>query len=245
MLQHIAWQVYDETERDIKYSRKPLALLYAVLALGRRFQPASPDDSAVSQGTRGLRYFRASRAMLDPADCHDLVSLQTLLCLILFTQTSSMMTTSYSYICMAVAAALQMGLFTEVASQELSEAEQLCRRRIFSVLNMMDTYVTTALGLPRTLRDVKSDYVLPSPTKPESISDPMAGTYAHAQLIQILARAVESNHPVTRPISQKNGFYGVEYSKISATESELEAWFNDLPQNPTNTGTPDGAMQMR
>jgi hypothetical protein len=246
-LEDIARLVYAESERESKASRKPLALIYAVLALGRRFEPAAPGDSAVSQGTRGLRYFRASRAMLDPADCQDLLSLQSLLCMILFTQTSSMMSTCYSYICMAVAASLQMGLFTEVASQELPEPERLCRRRIFSVLNMMDTYVTTALGLPRTLRDVKSDHLMPSATIPQSMSDPMAGTYAHAKLIQILASAVESNHPVTRPISQKNGFYGVEYSKITATEEQLEAWFNGLaPQNPAaDATTAEGAMQMK
>lgn len=182
--------------------------------------------------------------MLDPADCHDLVSLQVLLCMILYTQVSSMMSTCYSYICMAVAASLQMGLFTEVASKELLESERLYRRRLFSVLNMTDTYVTTTLGLPRTLRDVKSDHLMPSPTKPLSMNDPMAGTYVHAQLIQILASAVESNHPVTRPISQKNGFYGVEYSKIVTVEEQLEAWFNGL-QNPADAVAPEGTMLVR
>ncbi len=134
---------------------------------------------------------------------------------------------------MAVAAALQMGLFTEAASKDLTEAEKLHRRRIYSVLNIMDTYVTTALGLPRTLRDVESDLVMPAPTRPEIIREPMASTYAHAKLIQILAIAVEANHPVTRPISEKNGFYGVEYSKITTTEEQLEAWFANLPQIPT------------
>ena len=183
--------------------------------------------------------------MLDTADCQDLISLQALLCMILYTQVSSMMSTCYSYICMAVAASLQMGLFTEDASKDLPEPERLYRRRIFSVLNIMDTYVTTALGLPRTLRDVKSDHLMPKPGRPESVTDPMAGTYAHAELIQILASAVESNHPVTRPISQKNGFYGVEYSKITGTEEQLEAWFETLPQTQADASTPEGAMQVR
>lgn len=156
-----------------------------------------------------------------------------------------MMSTCYSYVCMAVAASLQMGLFTEDSSKDLPEPEKLYRRRIFAVLNIMDTYVTTALGLPRTLRDVESDYLMPSPLRPESAKDPMAGTFAHAELIQILATAVESNHPVTRKISQKNGFYGVKYSKIIATEEQLESWFETLPQNPTDASTPEGVMQMR
>ena len=156
-----------------------------------------------------------------------------------------MMSTCYSYICMAVASSLQMGLFTEAASKDLPESEKLCRRRIFSVLNIMDTYVTTALGLPRTLRDVKSDHLMPSPTRPESVDDPMAGTYAHAELIIILARAVEKNHPVTRTISQKNGFYGVEYGNIVTIEERLEAWFENIPHNPADAATLPGSMQMR
>lgn len=46
-----------------------------------------------------------------------------------------------------------------------------------------------------------------------------------------MARAVESNHPVTKPICQKNGFYGVEYRKIAAVEEELDAWYKALPQS--------------
>lgn len=183
--------------------------------------------------------------MLNTADCQDLVSLQALLCMILYTQVSSMMSTCYSYICMAVAASLQMGLFTEDASKDLPDLEQLHRRRIFSVLNIMDTYVTTALGLPRTLRGVASDHLMPSPARPETMSDPMVGTYAHAELIQILASVVESNHPVIRPISQKNGFYGVEYSKITGTEEQLEAWLSNLPQTRGDASTVEEAMQTR
>ena len=167
--------------------------------------------------------------MIDPADCHDLVSLQTLLCIIVYTQASSMMSTCYSYICLAVSASFQMGLFTDVVTHDISESERLCRRRMFTVLNIMDTYVSIALGLPKTLRDVVSDQALPTPTKPLTVIDPLAGTYAHAQLIQLLATAVDAIHPATRPMNQKNGFYGVEYGKITAIEEQLAAWFAQLP----------------
>ena len=89
-----------------------------------------------------------------------------------------------------------------------------------------------------------SDHCLPSPTKPPSAID--AGTYAHAELARILASVVESNHPVARPISQKNGFYGVEYNKTMATEVQLETWFKSLPeQKELDASTPEGLAQMR
>jgi hypothetical protein len=110
---------------------------------------------------------------------------------------------------------------------------------------MMDTYVTIALGLPKTLRDVGFNQALPTPAKPVTVTDPLAGTYAHAQLIQILATAVDSIHPVTRPISQKNGFYGVEYNKIADIEGQLEAWFAQLPTFPFTVDTTNDAIVVR
>lgn len=248
VMTQVVEDVYDETEGEVvSHARKPLALLYAVLALSRRYDITIPPADKKGERTingqappatqqkkdgklthNSLRYFRASRALLDPANCQDIMSLRALLCMILYTQASSMMSTCYSYICMAVAASLQMGLFTESASKDLPDAEKDVRRRIAAVLYMMDTYVTTALGLPRTLRDMEPDRALPTLMPPASIHDPMFGTYAHSRLIQILSVTVESNHPVTKPIGQKNGFYGVEYSKIVATEEQLEQWFNQL-----------------
>ncbi|KAI7228304.1 hypothetical protein KC330_g7982 [Hortaea werneckii] len=235
VLTKVVDDVYDETEGEVmSHARKPLALLYSVLALSRRYDvTVPPADKKGERTINGLRYFRASRALLDPANCQDVMSLRALLCMILYTQASSMMSTCYSYICMAVAASLQMGLFTESASKDLPESEKHVRRRIAAVLYMMDTYVTTALGLPRTLRDMEPDRALPTLTPPTSIHDPMFGTYAHSRLIQILAVTVESNHPVTKPIGQKNGFYGVEYSKIVATEEQLERWYNQLLVAPS------------
>ena len=53
-LEHIAQQVYTETETEsLHQSRKPLALLYAVLALSRRFEPVSAADTANAQNVKG------------------------------------------------------------------------------------------------------------------------------------------------------------------------------------------------
>jgi hypothetical protein len=143
--------------------------------------------------------------------------------MILYTNAASMLSTSYSYICTAVAAALQMGLFSEAAEKDVPDDQKPRRRAIFSVLSMCDTYITTSLGLPRTLRDIHPERSLPCDAQPSDIHDPMYSTYIHAQLIQILAETVETNHPFTRPISSKNGTYGVEYSKVIATEVRARA----------------------
>jgi len=136
-----------------------------------------------------------------------------------------MMSTCYSYICMAVAASLQLGIFADLgADNDMPEEERSKRRRIFTVLSIADTYVTTSLGLPRTLRDIDPERSLPTTVPPSDVRDPLFGTYMHAELIQILAMTVESNHPFTQPIESKNGTYGVEYSKIVATEVAMPAY---------------------
>ncbi|EMD01178.1 hypothetical protein BAUCODRAFT_135907 [Baudoinia panamericana UAMH 10762] len=237
----LADDVYRAVEADdSNYDRKALALLYAVLALSRQFShvDASLSSEVQPPKTNGIRYFRASRALLDPASCQDLTALRTLLCMILYTGAANMMSTCYSYICMAVAAALQMGLFNDVSHQKLDDAERKSRRVIYSVLYIADVYVTAALGLPRTLRDIDSERGLPSAVQPTDIHDPLAGTYLHSQLAQILALTVESNHPFIKPIETKNGFYSVEHSKIVAIEAKLDTWFQQLLQRPPETLDP-------
>ena len=79
--------------------------------------------------------------MLDVADCHDIISLQTVLCSIIYLQASSMLSTCYSYICAGVAASLRMGLHSPSALDDLPLDQRQTRRCVFSVLNIMDTYV--------------------------------------------------------------------------------------------------------
>lgn len=179
---------------------------------------------------------------MDVADCHDVVSLQTVLFLVIFLQANSMISTAYSFICAAVAACLRMGLHSTASLEGLPSEQRRERRYIFAVLNIMDTYVTTALGLPRTLRDVATDSVVPMPDAPNHTTldesalpeykDPMlVATNAHAKLVNIMARAMDSNHPVTNHLCQSNGFYSVQYTRIVAMEQELEAWHAALPQS--------------
>ncbi|TKA82903.1 hypothetical protein B0A55_01167 [Friedmanniomyces simplex] len=233
-LRAAADNVFAELEDDsTPHARQPLALLYSAMALSRLYHPIEPANKKPRkpQGVSGIRYFRAARAFLDPANCRSVTSLQTLLCMILYTNGTSMISTCYSYICMAVAAALQLGIFADLgADNDMPEEEKSKRRRIFTVLSITDSYVTTSLGLPRTLRDIDPERSLPTTIRPSDVRDPLFGTYMHAELIQILAMTVESNHPFTQPIQSKNGTYGVEYRKIVATEEKLAAWIGRLQE---------------
>ena len=131
---------------------------------------------------------------------------------------------------MAVAASLQMGLFTE--TNRISEADRAQRGSVAAALFIMDTYVTTALGLPRTLRDINLECVVPDLGRPYKAHQPNFGTLAHACLARILADIVENNHSVTRQIPHRNGFYGVPYKNIAVAENKLQHWFECLDRTP-------------
>ena len=79
---------------------------------------------------------------------------------------------------------------------------------------------------------------------PDSPNIYLAATNAHAKLAHIMARAVEYNHPVTKPICQNNGFYAVEYRKIVAVEEELDAWHQALSSSPTLSLDSNGDARM-
>ncbi|KAK4551492.1 Gypsy retrotransposon integrase-like protein 1 [Recurvomyces mirabilis] len=173
--------------------------------------------------------------------------------MILYANGASMLSTCHFYICTAVAADLQMGLFNELLGREMPEQESSTRRIISTVLSITDTFVTPALGIPRTFRDIEPPRSLP--TAIVDIYHPLYGTYMHAQLTHILAMTVEFNHPFTRPIDSRNGFAGIEYSKIVASEVQfaivnvyvedyakkrLEQWFDQLQfSQPADNAAPN------
>ncbi|KAK5163592.1 Gypsy retrotransposon integrase-like protein 1 [Saxophila tyrrhenica] len=220
-LQGLTDKAYEAVDSgSLEPCRKELGLLFAVLALARRFDtswsaPVRENDVATAYGAR---YFRASRALLNPSDCQDLVSIRTLLCMVIYTQSCSMLSACYSYICMAVAATLQMGLLDAPLSADSQDRAQAST--LIPVLATMDTSVTESLGLPRTLRDIDT-VALISLGRGDQFE---SATDGHAQLMRILAEIVETNHPPCKRVPYNNGFYGVRHSNIVEAEKKLTAW---------------------
>lgn len=133
---------------------------------------------------------------------------------------------------MAAAAALQMGLLSG-SMHCLSPEDKACARSITTVLFITDAYITTALGLPRTLRDIDLDRLAPALDSKEKLQVLEIETVAHAGVVKILARIMEDNHPATKRIPQSNGFYGVQYSHIVQAEDRLTTWFDQLNALPS------------
>lgn len=193
--------------------------------------------------------------MMDITDCRDLTSLQAVVFMILFMQSSAKLSTCYSYIGIALRSSLRMGLHRSIwTGSNLVERE--CRRRIFWVIRKMDTYVAAMLGLPKILSDDDIDQELPLEIDDEFITTekitPMpagklslnAATNAHTHLVKVLAKVVQYIYPIKsieHIHSKSSQSYVVSHARIREIERDLQEWMDNLPMalRPGGESSPD------
>lgn len=158
--------------------------------------------------------------------------------------------TAYTYISLATAACTRMGLHQSESSRQLNPIDRETRKRLFWALRTMDGYVTTILGLPRTLSDDDVDQELPLEVDDEYITEDGVGTRdchstclmtvvnAHTNLIRIMANIRRNVLGSRKSSSGQTEAYRIDYSRILQAENELEAWFTSLPGD-SNFSKPD------
>ncbi|KAF2738758.1 transcriptional activator Mut3p [Polyplosphaeria fusca] len=222
-----------------------LPLLYSVLALGTLFSKKDSELDEVGYETtidEGFKYFKASRQLLDIADCRDLTSLQAIIFMIQFLQSSAKLSTCYAYVGVALRAALRMGLHRSF-NINFSPIEAETRKRVFWVIRKLDTYVGAMLGLPAFLSDddvdqdwpteVDDEYITETEIRPmpEGKTSLIAGANAHTQIVQILAKICKHVYPLkgTKSEGKNSVTYSVSYSKIREIEQDMQNWLDRLP----------------
>ncbi|KAF6237283.1 hypothetical protein HO173_004752 [Letharia columbiana] len=225
-----------------------LPQLYAVLALGTLFARAEQSelqksgyDNAFEQG---FNWFRIARSMVDGTDCRDLTSLQTMLFIVLFLQSSVRLSTCYSYIGIVLRSAIRMGLHRSV-SNTFNPIETELRKRIWWIVRKLDTYVGALLGLPQMLSNDDIDQGMPEEIDDEYITKegilPMppgrlsvnVALNAHTRLVNILAKTVKYVYPIkgtTHVHGKGSHSYVVSHAKIREIEADLQKWMNNLPE---------------
>ena len=179
--------------------------------------------------------------MIDVSECRDLMSIQTLLFMILFLQSSSKLSTCYSYIGIVLRSSLRMGLHRSV-SNHFNPVEQELRKRIFWCVRKLDTYVGAMLGLPKTLNEEDIDQEFPLETDDEYITTerllPMppgkpsltAAFNAHTRIVDILAKTVKYIYPIKGPKGNSSHSYIVSHTHIREIEQDLQEWYENLPE---------------
>ena len=225
-----------------------LPLVYAIMAVGTLF--AKDEHSRLltegygSLADQGYKFFRASRQLMDITDCRDLPSLQAVICMIIFLQSTAKLSTCWAYVGIALHSAIRMGLHRHVAGGHFNPIEAEIRKRIFWQIRKMDIYVGAMLGLPTMLSDDDIDQEEPLDVDDECLTAtailPMrqdrvpliAATNAHMALIRILQKTMRYIYPIkTSKHVSKNGShsYAVSYSHIQEIERDLQQWMEELP----------------
>lgn len=167
---------------------------------------------------------------------------------------SSMMSMAYSYCCAGVTASMRMGLHISSSAMrnKFSAAELTERRQVFGVLNLVDTYLSSVLGMPNILRDADPDATIPAPEaemhdlgRSWSLNNPLSPvseTILNAKLYRIQARILQEHFPASKYSTNDQGKIEIDDRKIAEFEQELEKWHEDLP-DMSPTGVDDRAMR--
>lgn len=223
-----------------------LPLFFSVLALGSLF--GRDDDGIINREgyesaiEQGYSYFRHARQLMDIADCRDLTSIQAVIFMILFLQSTAKMSQCYAYVGVALRSALRMGLH-RAATGNFDPIEAESRKRVFWIVRKLDVYVGAMLGLPQTLSDedidqeypleiddeyITRDGILPMP---EGVVSLMTAFNAHTRLVNILQKIVRKIYPINvqNPRGPGDKSYSVPFSTIREIESEMEEWKTNLP----------------
>ena len=181
--------------------------------------------------------------MIDVTDCRDLTSLQTMLFIVLFLQSSARLSTCYSYIGTVLRSAIRMGLHRSV-SNTFDPIETELRKRIWWIVRKLDTYVGALLGLPQMLSNDDIDQEMPEETDDEYITKEgilsmppgrlsvNVALNAHTRLVDILAKTVKYIYPIkgtTHVHGKGSHSYVVSHAKIREIEADLQNWMKNLP----------------
>ena len=200
------------------------------------------------------RHFLLARRELDIAQCADLISMQTLLCLITFLVTTSRLTSAYTYLGIACTSALRLGLHKDIGKEvSLSDTQQEARLRVMLAVLQLDTLVSIVLDMPARIQpDCVDPAVLtalqPSsikarPSTPDSIPEPEAKFTAGAKHLQLLSLTATGLRSIfvrssQKDIPTKDEVETVDTKKMAEAEDGFRRWAKALscvslvPQKP-------------
>lgn len=217
-----------------------LPLFYLALAVGCLFLEGDENYNKESS----MKFFTAGRRMIEMTDIRDIFSLQAVLFMTIYLQSSTRMSTCYSYVGIALSAAVRMGMHRSIPDAMFDPIEREVRKRIFWTCWKMDTYVGAILGLPKGIAPEDIDQEMPQAvddgniTKegikpmPEGQVSTMAAANAHTRLLRIMAKTVVYIYPlkgVEASVTGNNNGYGVSYTKLKEIEGDLQQWLDELP----------------
>ncbi|CDO95548.1 unnamed protein product [Kluyveromyces dobzhanskii CBS 2104] len=201
---------------------------------------SSNDASTKFLQDEGYKYFIAARKLIDITNARDLNSIQTIVLLFLFLQCSARLSTSYSYIGVAMRSALREGLHRKLepdpSKKKTNFIEIEMRKRLFYTIYKMDIYINTMLGLPRTISsrdfdqelplELNDDYITEDAVYPDEQGDVLSSAgiaNQHTKILMILDQIMADLYP----IKKTNNL--ISHQMVTNLELKLRQWLDQLP----------------
>ena len=179
---------------------------------------------------------------MDITDCRDIPSLQAIICMIMFLQSTAKLSTCWCYVGIALHSAIRMGLHRSIPGN-FNQVELETRRRLFWQIRKMDLYVGAMIGLPTMLNeddidqdlpmDIDDEYITPEKIlpAPPGYVHLMAGSNAQTRLLVVLRKVIKYVYPIKgiQYMEGKSRSYVVSHAKIREIERDLQRWMEELP----------------
>lgn len=232
IVQMIIYRLYNTNSFGQNANDKDeLALLYALLALGQRFDPAKTMTAAECK-IQGLVFFAAASGMISPQSCDkSLPALQTVLCMGLYLKAGLAITRAHAFVSAAASAGLRMGLHEQVPC--LGKNEQAIRRRTWSTIRSLEIMISSLLGIPHMVASAAYDDD-PFPALAIGPEEDLVVSSAHFRLMAMLCRAIDRTYCsnlAKRPISL--GTLAVPEEGMNESCNELDSWAQSCPSLAT------------
>lgn len=224
----------DFTEEQIK--ARPL--IYAILAVGALFAKEDLREDDVSTREcyqdEGERYFLAAKSMLDVTNISDVYSIQTMFMMTMFLQCSGNLKGCYSYMGIALRAAIAEGLHRKNSLVGPTPIEDESKKRLFWTVYKVDIYMNCIMGLPGSISEKAINMELPKDLDDENITnqgcmEQVWGKISstgmnneHTKLMLILSRIHSALHPVLIWNEETR-------QNILSLQNDLDQWLLQLP----------------
>ncbi|KEF54757.1 uncharacterized protein A1O9_09199, partial [Exophiala aquamarina CBS 119918] len=229
---------FEELEHDF------LPLFHSVMALGYLFSQKMHQNYGCKGALhQAMCHFICARRLLELDRDRGILGLQALICLALFSISTSRLATAQTLIALAVSTCMRMGLHSQTSCSGLTPLSKQVRIRAFWTVVKLDIYSSIELGLPVLIDLTYVDQIKPSGLCRDYSKEEIGGFVSitsrrifaasaqYLELLMILRKVVKMFFPKTDEEADKSNLsknLAVSHATIDEIKEEFKTWREGL-----------------
>lgn len=219
-----------------------LSVVYSALAVGCLFLGMVEGNLGIEDPRlRAFQYYQASKRLFEPLDRANSEILQSLLCQVLFLQSTANMSTCWTYLGPAIRCAQRMGRYRKL-DNSFNPIETQLRKKQFWAIRNVELYLHAVLGLPVGMTGDNFDQTFPAEIDDEYISEKSMGAQpsevdssltsvnAYSRLMTLMQEINRVIYPLETPHNGARGL-PVSHATLEKLQGKLDAWVKELPSS--------------